>query len=327
MNVSSPDPHSPRYDVLAAIAPCSRFVVTSHARPDGDAIGSALGMMHLLRALGKQVTVAFADPIPQIYRALPGAEGIVSALPPADSVDAAVLLECDSVERTGYARIDAPIFINVDHHLSGKPFADVNWIDPAACAVGEMVYQLGVAAKVDISPEMAICLYAAVLTDTGSFTFSCTNADTFAVAQHLLESGANASTIAREVYFSNPASKVRLLGKALGHLEVEGAIAWAWVTADDMEQASADVEDCEGVVNHLIGIADVQAAVFLRQVPESDEFRLSIRSKGVLDVASVAEKFGGGGHRYASGCSTAGPLHAAIDRIVGALRAALAATA
>jgi phosphoesterase RecJ-like protein len=208
--------------------------------------------------------------------------------------------------------------VNIDHHLSGRAFAGFNWIDPGACAVGAMVYDLAVASGVTISAAMATCLYTAVLTDTGSFTYASTDAATFALAEHLVSSGANAGAIARAVYFSNPASKIRALGSALGHMTIEGGVAWAWISQEEMTSAGAGVEVCEGIVNYLIGIAAVDVAIFLREVA-GPEFRLSLRSKGDIDVARVAEKFGGGGHRHASGCTLVGPLEAAIARVVAEL--------
>src|SRR5580698_6490417 len=172
--------------ILRIICDHESFLITSHARPDGDAIGSALGLMHLLDGMGKRVTVAFADPIPVIYRCLPGVERIQVALPVATPApDAAMLLECDGFERTGFERqafdrMGAGLTINIDHHLSGKTFANFNWIDPEACAVGAMIHDLAVASGSEITADMATCLYTAVLTDTGSFTYPSTVAATFA---------------------------------------------------------------------------------------------------------------------------------------------------
>jgi len=305
--------------LLELIEQRERFFVTSHARPDGDALGSALGVMYLLEAMGKQVVVGFSDPIPAVYRWMPGIERIQGRL--CEFPDAAIVLECDRVERTGFAPDDfaamqAGLTINIDHHLSGRPFADFNWIDPEACAVGAMVYDLAVASGVTISPEMATCLYTAVLTDTGSFTYPSTVASTFALAHHLVDSGADASAIARQVYFSNPEGKIRALGAALTTMKIENGVAWAWITEEQMERAGAVVEDCEGIVNSLSGIADVEVAIFLRELPPGDEFRLSLRSRGNIDVAEVASRFGGGGHRNASGCTLEGPLDSAIGRML-----------
>ena len=302
------------------------FLVTSHARPDGDSIGSALGLMHLLDAMGKQVTVAFADPIPPAFHCLSGVERITFTLPQAP-LDAAILLECDRIERSGFDCQDfegmaAGMTINIDHHLSGRDFASFNWIDPEACAVGAMIYALAIASGLPISPAMAGCLYAAVLTDTGSFTFASTNAATFGCAQHLLECGADAAGIAQSIYFSNSPNKLRLLGTVLSNLHIDGAVAWSCITLEEMDRAGANVEDCEGVVNYLIGIAGVQAAVLLRQTPALDQFRLSLRSKGLIDVAAVATHFGGGGHRNASGCTLDGAESLVTERILSSLQSA-----
>jgi len=315
---------------LELIAPRQSFLVTSHARPDGDALGSALGLMHLLDGMGKQVTVAFDDPIPAIYSWLPGVERIQRVL--ASAPDAAIVLECDRIERTGFelqafAAMQAGLLINIDHHLSGRPFADFNWIDPEACAVGAMIYDLAVASGAKITPAMATCLYTAVLTDTGAFTYPSTTAATFALAEHLVESGADPSAIARKVYSSNRAAKIRALSVALGTMQIENGVAWAWITVEQMEQTGAVVEDCEGIVNYLIGIEEVEVAVFFRELetdpahedPAGGQFRLSLRSKGKVDVAEVAARFGGGGHRDASGCTVEGPLETAVSRLMAEL--------
>jgi len=186
-----------------------------------------------------------------------------------------------------------------------------------------MVYRIAKAANARITSSMATCLYTAILSDTGSFQYSGTSAETFAMARDLAEQGANPSQIARDLFFSNPESKIRLLGAALSNLRTEGSLAWSWVTTNDMDAAGAGAEDCEGVVNYLISIAGVESAVFLRELPSADQFRLSIRSKGKVDVAQIAESFGGGGHRSASGCTIDGPLTSATERILSQLRTEL----
>jgi phosphoesterase RecJ-like protein len=313
--------------LLEAFRPEKRFIITSHARPDGDAVGSVLALAEVLEQLGCQADIVLADPVPLIYRTLPNIDRIHYAASASDIAPdptvAAVLLECDSIARTGLLGLEGRTLINIDHHASGRPFASINWIDEDACAVAAMVYRIAVAAKVNITPSMATCLYTAILSDTGSFTFSCTNAETFALAHHLADRGANPSQIARDIYFSNPASKIRLLGAALSNLQCDGPLAWTWVTNHDMSIAGADAEDCEGVVNYLISIAGIESAVFLRELPSATQFRLSIRSKGKIDVAQIAENLGGGGHRSASGCTLDGPLGVATNRILAELRTGL----
>ncbi len=315
--ITAVDPVHALLDVLRGRR---RVLITSHARPDGDAIGSSLAMACILDQLGHQVDVALADPVPEIYRTLPDVDRVLHLSAPTSSPDAIVILECDSTERTGLHGLDGHLLVNIDHHESGRVYADFNWIDPKACAVAELVYRVAVASGVEITASMATCLYTAVLSDTGSFTYPLTTSETFKIAHDLTLKGANPSQIARDIFFTSPLSKIKLLGAALSNMECDRKIAWSWVTQADMDRAKAIPEDCEGVVNHLISIAGVESAVFFRELPGEAEFRLSIRSKGQVNVALVAEAFGGGGHRTASGCTMDGPLAIATERVLAQLR-------
>ena len=306
-------------EVLHHIEQRSRFVLTSHARPDGDAIGSALACCQILRLMGKQADVVFRDSVPRIYRPLPFADSVVQADQVNGDYQAAIILECDSIQRTRLNGLDNQFLISIDHHQSGKPFADVNWIDPNAVATAELVYRLAREAGVKISPGIATCLYTALLTDTGSFMFEGTNENTFSLARELVLAGADPSKCARGIYFAHSTAKMRLLGAALSNLQREGDLAWIWVTHEQMEKAEAKEEDCEGLVNYALAIQDVQVAAFFRQMPDG-RYRVSLRSKGEVNVATVAETFGGGGHECASGCSLDGPLSAAVERILSKLR-------
>ncbi|HTH52963.1 MAG TPA: bifunctional oligoribonuclease/PAP phosphatase NrnA [Edaphobacter sp.] len=318
---------APISSILEGLRSSPRFLIASHARPDGDAIGSTLAMAEILDQLDREAIVVLADEIPYIYRTMPNVDRIhfvtdVREVEPNLSTPA-ILLECDGTPRTGLAGLEGRCLINIDHHASGRAFGALNWIDENACAVAAMVYRLAKAAGVTITPSMATCLYTAILSDTGSFTYPSTTAETFELAHDLAAHGANPAQIAQDIYFSNPESKIRLLGTALSNLQTEGPLAWSWVTASDMDRAGAGAEDCEGVVNYLISIAGVESAVFLRELPLLQQYRLSIRSKGRINVAQVAETFGGGGHRSASGCTLDGPLSAATERILHQLRTGL----
>jgi phosphoesterase RecJ-like protein len=250
---------------------------------------------------------------------LPFADTVVRAERVNGNYDAAIILECDSIQRTRLEGLENRFLISIDHHVSGRPFAHVNWIDPKAVATAEMVYCLAREARVKISPEVATCLYTAVLTDTGSFMFEGTNERTFALARELVLAGADPAHCARSVYFGHSTAKMRLLGAALSNLHREGPLAWIWVTSEQMERLGAKEEDCEGLVNYALSIQDVEVAVFFRELPDG-RFRVSLRSKGQLNVAAVAEEFGGGGHACASGCSLDGPLSVAVARIMAQLR-------
>ncbi len=306
-------------EVLKHIEERDRFVLTSHARPDGDAVGSALACWEILRCMGKDVEVVLRDGVPRIYHPLPFADKVLQSDSVNGSYDAAIILECDSIQRTRLEGLDGRFLINIDHHKSGRTFADVNWIDPKAVATAEMVYKLARAAGVKISPEIATCLYTAVLTDTGAFMYEGTSEHTFELARELVLAGADPAHCARPIYFGHSTAKMRLLGSALSVLQREGPLAWIWVTQAQMERANAKEEDCEGLVNYALSIGDVEVAVFFRELP-GGRFRVSLRSKGGLDVAQIAEEFGGGGHTCASGGSVDGPLHAAVESVLGKVR-------
>jgi bifunctional oligoribonuclease and PAP phosphatase NrnA len=305
--------------VLQEINQRRRFLVTSHARPDGDAIGSTLALAQVLRMMGKNSEVVLRDSVPVIYRPLPQSETIVHSSQVNGDYDAAIILECDSIQRTRLHGLEKHFLINIDHHASSKPFAHVNWIDPSAVATAELVFRLAKAAEVKLTPEIATCLYTALLTDTGSFCYAGTNACTFELAKYLVEHGADPGKIAQGVYFSSPTSKMRLLGAALSSLERQGAVTWMSVTRQDMERCGALDEDCEGLVNYALGISGVEVALFFREVAQ-ERIRVSIRSKGAVDVAAIAAKFGGGGHECAGGFSLEGPVQVAAERVLAELR-------
>jgi len=306
-------------EVLKQIEQRDRFVLTSHARPDGDAIGSALACCQILRSVGKSAEVVLRDGVPRIYQPLPFADQVVQSDKVNGNYEAAILLECDSVQRARLSGLENHFLISIDHHLSGRPFAHVNWIDPDAVATAEMVYRLAREMSAPLSPEIATCLYTALLTDTGSFMFEGTNEHTFALARELVRAGADPAYCARNVYFAHSTAKMRLLGAALSNLHREGPLAWIWVTREQMEQFGAKEEDCEGLVNYALSIQDVEVAAFFRELPDG-RYRVSLRSKGGMNVAAVAERFGGGGHACASGLSLDGPLSEAVTRVLANFR-------
>jgi phosphoesterase RecJ-like protein len=307
-------------EVLENIERRNRFVLTSHARPDGDAIGSALACCEILRRMGKDADVVLHDAVPRIYQPLPFADRVVQANRVNGSYDAAIILECDSIQRTRLEGLENRFLISIDHHASGRPFAHVNWIEPEATATAELVFRLAREAGVKITPEIATCLYTAVMTDTGSFMFRGTNEHTFALARELVLAGADPAHCARNIYFAHSTAKMRLLGAALSNLHREGPLAWIWITREQMERSQAKEEDCEGLVNYALSIGDVEVAVFFREMADG-RYRVSLRSKGALNVAQIAEELGGGGHECASGCSVDGPLSVAVACILAKVRA------
>ena len=296
--------------VLQEIQQRRRFLVTSHARPDGDAIGSTLALAQVLRKMGKSAEVVLRDSVPVIYKPLPHSETIVHSAQVNGDYDAAIILECDSIQRTRLHGLENHFLINIDHHASSKPFAHVNWIDPTRRGHGRAGLPPGPggagqahAGDRHLSLHRCAHRYRLVL-------LCATNACTFELAKCLVEHGADPGKIAQNVYFSSPISKMRLLGAALSRLQRDGAVVWMSVTRHDMERFGALDEDCEGLVNYALGISGVEVAMFFREVAQ-ERIRVSIRSKGAVNVAQIAEKFGGGGHECAGGFSTEGPVEEA----------------
>jgi phosphoesterase RecJ-like protein len=309
--------------ILQVIREGERFLVCSHSRPDGDAVGSMLAMGMLLEQMGKRADLVTADRIPAVYRSLPGADTVRTAMRVHGPYDAAILLECDGVERTRLLGLEKFLLLNIDHHASGRIYGHVNWIDTEAASVGELVFRLIRAAGATVTPEIATCIYTTLLTDTGGFIYGGTRASTFGLARDLALAGANPIKIAQDVYFSTAMSKLLLLGTALSNLKREGRLAWLWVTHQDMVRTCAAEEDSEGIVNYALSMAGVEAAVFLRELSEQS-IGVSLRSKGKINVAAIAQRLEGGGHENAAGCTLAGPLHRAMEQILGEMRIALA---
>lgn len=287
-----------------------RFLITSHANPDGDAIGSTVAAARLLRQLGKSTTMWLKDPVPRLYRALPGSGGIHTGTePPADfpdEFDGAIIMECPSTDRTGLEEFltDLPL-INIDHHLGNEHYGSINWVDTAAPAVGEMVFRIARAMNLTIRRDVANALYLTLVTDTGGFRFSNTTAAAFDAAAELVREGASPETISKWLYESQPESVLRLVGEMLQTLEVhaEGLVATAWLTHEMVERAGAGPGDSEGLIDYPRSIEGVEAVAMFRQL-EDGNFKVSLRSRGQVDVEKIARKLGGGGHKNAAGFSS-----------------------
>jgi phosphoesterase RecJ-like protein len=272
--------------------------------------------------MGKQADGFLGDGVPFIYRGLPGAAEVRTGPVNSAHYDGVIVLECDSFHRANLEGIADLFSINLDHHDSSAEYANINYVVASSAAASQIVHRLAKATGVAITPDIATCLYTAVLTDTGSFCYSSTNAQTFAFAHEMVLAGADPAAVAQQVYFSNPVSKMHLLGRALSTLHCEGAISWMYVSEADMQSSGATEADCEGLINWAIGIDGVETAAFFREIGGS-RYRVSLRSKGHIDVARIAETFGGGGHRCASGYAVAAPFEIATGRVLAALRRAL----
>lgn len=316
-------------DLLRKIRQGNRFLLTSHVNPDGDAVGSALGLARILRRLGKGAVVWNRDATPTIYRPLPGSDRIHNGEePPAgfpDVFDAIIVLECPSPDRTGLEQhLSARPIINIDHHLGNQHYGVINWVDSAAPAVGEMIYRLAQGLKVDLDPETASCLYLTLVTDTGGFRFSNATPAAFESAASLVREGAQPEQVSMWLFESQPVAVVRLLGEMLQTLRLheDGRIATGRLTLEMFRKAGAAPGDSEGLIDHLRSIAGVEAVGLVRE-REDGTHKVSLRSRGEVDVEKIARHHGGGGHRNAAGFTLQGEGEALREQVAASLGAAL----
>jgi bifunctional oligoribonuclease and PAP phosphatase NrnA len=310
--------------VVELIEEKRKFAITSHLRPDGDSLGSSLGLYWLLRALDKNVEVIMRDPVPHAYQKLPGAKD-VRVTPAADeSYDGVFVIECSDIARPGLLNLDKQFVVNIDHHATTALFGKINWIDSTASACGEMIYNLAKALGIRVTKEIAECCYTALITDTGSFHYSNTTERTFKVASELLRTGVKPAKTAEAVFASYPWSRIQLMGAVLStaRRDSTGHVALLRHSLEMQHLAEASDEDADGFVNYPLTVGEVEAVAMLKEC-EPGVYRTSLRSKGEVNVAKVAEKFGGGGHRNAAGCTLRGTWEEAEEKIITLLQDAV----
>jgi len=280
--------------IADAIRSRQRFVVSSHARPDGDSIGSQIAMAEALRALGKDVRVVNRDQAPPELLGFPG----VFAIEIADRVqfpfDAVIIMECGDLARTGVLGFERLFTINIDHHPDNTGYGQINWFDPTAAACGEMVYELIRALGVPLSSAMATHIYLAILTDTGSFRYSSVSLRTFDICRETIRAGVEPVSIARTVYESSSLGRLKLYGALLNSMQLDptGRIAVLYVDHEITRAAGGTYEDTEGLINLPLSVKEIAAVIFFRKI-EDDVYRVSMRSKGNVDISAVAKTFNG----------------------------------
>ena len=286
-----------------------RFVLSSHERPDGDAIGSQMAMALALKELGKEVRVVNKDLASPPILTLPNVREIEIADSVTDAGDAVIVMECSDLSRTGVSGLDKGFVINIDHHLGNTMYGAINWFDTTAAACGEMVFNLVQTLDVPISKEIAAHIYAAILTDTGSFHHSSISAQTFDICRQCVEAGINPVTEAQIIFDNNNLSRLKLFGMILNQMELDdtGKVAIIHIDREMARQCSGTYEETEGIINFPLTVKKIQGVVFLKEI-DSGTWRVSLRSKGDVNVNAVARLFGGGGHKNASGCSANGEL-------------------
>jgi phosphoesterase RecJ-like protein len=302
-----------------------KLLLTTHENPDGDALGSLLGMHLLLGQLGKDAAMFLAAeefPLPHEYRFLP-IDGVLNAPPPDLAGRLVVFLDCGNIDRmpVEFLRADGIRIVNVDHHHDNTRFGEVNLVDPAASCTAELVWRLAHELGAELTPPMAEALYIGLVTDTGRFMYRNTGAEAHRMAAELIEAGASPHTVNRQVFESLPFRRIELLARGLARVERfdDGAITTTYLSRDDFLQTGADETDSEGIVDHLRSVEGTTVAVLVRDLLAEDRAglrKVSLRAvDGEVDVSRIARGLGGGGHTQAAGFTTALEAPELLERV------------
>ncbi len=290
-----------------------RIAVLSHLRPDGDSICSSLSLHFMGEILGKELDVYIKDRLPFPFNNFPDVERIrIGEMPQGDdSYDCVILLECANVSRSGQSNLEDYFKINIDHHHSNDLYADINWVDPEAPAVACMIYHLGEELGITLTPRIATQLYSAIVSDTGSFQFSNTNAEAFKICYQLVNHGAVPIQVTEMLFNNNPWEKIKLMGQVLSTLSMshDGNIAIITMFKRFLDDLNLKEIDSEEITTLARSIKGAGMVLFFKEM-EPGTFRVSIRSKASADAAAVAEHYGGGGHRHAAGFTVSGKIEA-----------------
>lgn len=305
------------------------FVIMSHVRPDGDAIGSQLGLGFALMAAGKKVRLINEDGLPENLAFLPGSERIETPPPEPLDVEIAIALDTATKPRLGdnalRAASKAKLLLNIDHHISNPRYGDLNLIDAQSPATGQIIYNIITALGLPLPAESRDAIYVAVSTDTGSFQYPSTTAQTYEMAADLIRRGLDVGTINSQTYDDHPYRRVELMRALLNTLELtcEGKVA-SWELKDSTRaQLNLRPEDSEGLIDIIRAIRGVRVAIFFEELPDG-KIRVSMRSKDAsVDVCKIALQFGGGGHALAAGIRMAGPLEEVRAQLLAAVKQAL----
>jgi len=302
--------------IVQQINAAQRVLVCAHASPDGDAIGSTLGLMLGLEKLGKEVVAYNVDGVPDIFRFLPGADRLVSNLSSQEDFDLVFVLDAGDLSRTGDLVAErAPILINIDHH-PGSDFGDICYLDTSAAATAVLILRVLKACGLPLDCNIALPLYTGLLSDTGSFRYANSNPEAFAVGGELVALGIDPWEVASALYESQPSERMRLLSQVLTtlHISPDGKYASVAMSLEMLKSSGALPEHTDGFVNYPRAIAGVEVAVFFRQI-DSETVKVGFRSRGNINVGRLANRLGGGGHKNAAGGEITGSLETVIPQV------------
>ena len=316
-----------RDEILAEIAKHQSFCIVGHIRPDGDCIGSQVGLALALKSIGKKVVCWNQDEVPtKLQFMVPN--NLMQKPEPGQEFDCVIATDCAAFDRLGDTAeciTQRKVFINIDHHTGNTRYADLNWVNSRKPSTGELIFEMAKTAGWSITSSIADCLYTAVSTDTGSFMYPTTTPETYQVAAELVEAGANLNTICSEVYQSYPLSRIRLLRMLFNNFKLthDNQIAYFWLKKEHFTRSGASRADSEGLIDHLRDIDPVLIAVVFEEI-EDGLIRISLRSKTKkLLVNKIAAEFGGGGHHAASGARIQGKPMTVQRQVIKSCRAAV----
>lgn len=300
------------------------ILILCHESPDGDAIGSLLGMGHISRALGKHATLACTDPAPREYRHLPGVSDIIQR--PDGNFDLVISLDSSDLPRLGAAYDPARLghipILNIDHHVTNLNFGAVNWMEPESASTCQIVLKLADRLGIAVTQELAECLLCGIVMDTRGFTTPNTDLAALQAAERLVAAGADLPDMARRVLLQRSFAMTQLWGKALALARLEDGIVWVSLPAELMAQSDASSNGLTGLVAFLAGVEEAKIAALFRERSDN-RIEVSLRSLPGVDVSQVALAMGGGGHPQASGFTIAGPLDEAEKTVLQALHSLL----
>jgi phosphoesterase RecJ-like protein len=311
---------------IEALRSARRVLITMHRGPDGDALGSALALACALREMGREVTVYNPDELPYNFRFLRGADQVARSVPADAAFDVTVVTDAGAFDRLGPEVPQPPrrgVLINLDHHITTEPFGDVNYVDPHAASVGILAYKIVRGLGHGVSRDTAECIYASILADTGCFRYSSTDPECLRVAAELVEAGVEPWEMTVRVYEQQPLARMKLLADVLATLEVHGKLATVTITNAMVAKTGTSIDLTDGFINYARSVDGVEVAASFREPANGGPWRVSFRSRGRVNVAAIAQKFGGGGHHNAAGCSIEGDEAAVRARIADEIEQAL----
>lgn len=301
--------------ILETIKQYKSFIIAAHVNPEGDSIGSQIAMANLLRIMGKSVRIINADNVPKNLMFLPGADKIelLNIKVHKDiEFDAAIILDCPNLERIGQVKqlLKKQTVVCIDHHISNDRFGDINWTDHKASSAGEMVYNLFKTANLPLDDSSSMCIYTAIMTDTGSFRYNNTTVKTHHIIADLLNFNFSPTKIYAQIYETKSFEVMKLLAEVLNNLQrsKDGTYVWFRVTEEMLKRNNLNAEATEDFIAFVRMIEGTEVVAYLREIDSGSKVKISLRSKTDIDVNKIAGYFGGGGHQAASGCVIEGNI-------------------